>query len=110
MSNLVQNKHSEPSTCTLNEHCICRADNITIVPMYHTNDSLSYQVARCNHCREEWAEYWISYGYIFSSLISRSQQELVSTSDETSQSRSKNIHTNKIYKRIKKEATVKFNG
>jgi hypothetical protein len=84
----LQNKSSKPTTGT-KEHCICASDNITIIPMYHTNDSLSYNVSRCNYCREEWAEYWISYGYILSSLISRSQHELVSTSDETSQSRSK---------------------
>jgi hypothetical protein len=63
-------------------HCICKADNITIIPLYHTKDSLSYQVARCNYCREEWAEYWISYRYIFSSLISARQQESETVSDE----------------------------
>jgi hypothetical protein len=115
MSKLLQNKRIKPITGT-NEHCICVSDNITIIPMYHTNDSLSYNVSRCNYCREEWAEYWISYRYIFSSLISRSPQGLASTSDETSQSqsnngRSKNIHINKTYKRIKIiESKLKSNG
>ena len=82
MSNLVQNKCGNHITCTLNEHCICRADNITIVTMYHTNNSLSYQVARCNYCREEWAEYWNCYRYIFSSLISARQLESETVSNE----------------------------
>ena len=60
MSSLIQNRCS-PSIAKINERCICKADNITIIPMYHTCDSLSYQVSRCNYCREEWAEYWISY-------------------------------------------------
>jgi aspartate carbamoyltransferase regulatory subunit len=81
MNSLEQNK-CDNLTSTLNEHCICRADNITMVTMYHTNDSLSYLVARCNYCREEWAEYWISYRYIFSSLIFALQQESESVSDE----------------------------
>jgi hypothetical protein len=115
MSKLLQNKRVKPITGT-NEHCICVSDNITIIPMHHTNDSLSYNVSRCNYCGEEWAEYWISYKYIFSSLISRSQQGLASTSDETSQSqsnngRSKNIHTNKNHKPIKIiESKLKSNG
>jgi hypothetical protein len=82
MSNLVQSKRSNRITPTLNGHCICRADNITIVMMYHTNDSLSYRVARCNYCREEWDEYWISYRYIFSSLISARQHESEAVSNE----------------------------
>ena len=82
MSKLLQNKSSKPTTGT-NEHCICVSDNITIIPMYHTNDSLSYNVSRCNYCKEEWAEYWICYRYIFSSLISRSQLESAATSDQT---------------------------
>ena len=36
----------------------------------------------CNYCREEWAEYWISYGHICSSFISRRQQESAAESDE----------------------------
>jgi hypothetical protein len=74
MSNLIQKKRSNHITFTPNEYCICRADNITIMTMYHINESLSYHVARCNYCIEEWAEYWISYRYIFSSLISARQQ------------------------------------
>ena len=115
MSKLLQNKRSKPITGT-NEHCMCTSDNITIIPMYHTNDGLSYNVSRCNYCREEWAEYWISYRYILSSFISRSQQESASKSDGTSQSQSNNgqsnnIRTNKIYKRIKiKESKLKSNG
>ena len=69
MSNLVQNERSNHITSRLNEHCICRADNITIVTTYHINDSLSYHVCRCNYCKEEWAEYWTSYRYIFSAYI-----------------------------------------
>lgn len=69
MSSLVQNERSNHITSTRNEHCICRADNVTIVTLYHTNDSLSYYVCRCNYCKEEWAEYWISYRYIFSAYI-----------------------------------------
>jgi hypothetical protein len=74
MGNLIQNRQ-RVSTTRINERCICKADNITIVPMYHTRDSLSYQVSRCNYCREEWAEYWISYRYIFSPLIYQHQQK-----------------------------------
>lgn len=58
-----------------NERCICKAGNITIIPMYCTYDSLSYQISRCNYCREEWAEYWISYRYIVSSLIYQHQYQ-----------------------------------
>lgn len=82
MSKLVQNKPRDPIT-RVNERCICVPDNITIIPMYYTRDSLSYQVSTCNYCREEWAEYWICYRYIFSSLISRSQLESAATSDQT---------------------------
>jgi hypothetical protein len=57
-------------------YCICKADNITIIPLYHTNDSLSYDVSRCNYHREEWSEYWISYKYIFSSIICWHQQKV----------------------------------
>jgi hypothetical protein len=69
MSKLVQNKQSDSSLRT-NDRCICKADNITIFPIYRSNDSLSYHVSRFNYCREEWTEYWISYKYIFSALIS----------------------------------------
>ena len=75
MSKLLQKKSSKPIT-RANGRCICVSDNITIIPMYHTNDSLSYHVSRCNYCREEWTEYWISYKYILSSLISKRRQEL----------------------------------
>ena len=74
MSKLIQNKRGNP-TATINERCICKADNITIIPIYHTHDSLSYHVSRCNYCREEWAEYWVSYRYIFSSFISQRQHQ-----------------------------------
>ena len=97
MSKILQNKRSKPITET-NEHCICISDNITIIPMYHTNDGLSYNVSRCNYCREEWAEYWISYRYIFSALISRSQQESASTSDKTNQGQLKNINAKVVQK------------
>ncbi len=80
MSSLIQNTRST-STARINERCICKADNITIIPMYHTRDSLSYHISRCNYCREKWAEYWISYRYIFYPLISRRQQELAAASD-----------------------------
>jgi aspartate carbamoyltransferase regulatory subunit len=75
MSKLLQNKRNDAISIA-NERCVCVSDNITIIPMYHTNDSLSYHVSRCNYCREEWAEYWISYRYVFSSLISQRQREL----------------------------------
>ena len=78
MSNLVQNKRSNHITSTLNEHCICRADNITIMTMYHTNDSLSYHVARCNYCREEWAEYWVvidTYSLLLYPHVRKSQKQ-----------------------------------
>ena len=73
MTSLIQNRRSTSST-RINEHCICKADNITVIPMYHINDSLSYHVSRCNYCREEWAEYWVSYRYMYSSLIYQHQQ------------------------------------
>ena len=74
MSKLIQNKRGNP-TATINERCICKADNITIISMYHTYDSLSYHISRCNYCREEWAEYWVSYRYIFFSSISQRQHQ-----------------------------------
>ena len=74
MSKLIQNKRDGPSL-GINDCCICRGDNITITSMYHTNDSLAYHVSRCNYCREEWAEYWVSYRYIFSSLIYQHQHQ-----------------------------------
>jgi hypothetical protein len=55
-----------------NKCSICMPDNITILPNY-INDSSSYQVSRCNYCGKEWAEFWISYRYVFSSLIYRHQ-------------------------------------
>ena len=70
MSKLLENKRSGlVGPVATNERCICKADNITIIPMYRTYDSLSYQISRCNYCREEWAEYWISYRYIVSANI-----------------------------------------
>ena len=39
MSSLIQSKRSD-STAKINEHCIFKADNITIIPMYHTRDRL----------------------------------------------------------------------
>jgi hypothetical protein len=59
MGKLIQNKQGEASHRP-NDLCICKTDNITIFPMYRSNDSLSYHVSCCNYCREEWAEYWIS--------------------------------------------------
>lgn len=84
MSKLVQSKRSD-SVIRPNGYCICVSDNTTIISLYHTNDSLSYHVCRCNYCKEEWAEYWISYRYIFSSLISARQQDSETVSDESSE-------------------------
>jgi len=75
MSKLLQKKSSK-SIARTNGRCICVSDNITIIPMYLANDSLSYHVSRCNYCGEEWAEYWIRYKYVSSSPISKRQQEL----------------------------------
>jgi hypothetical protein len=42
----------------------CLSDNITIVPKSR-NDSMSYQLSRCNYCGKEWNEIWLSYRDIF---------------------------------------------
>lgn len=48
-------------------------DNITIIPRYRINNSLSDQVSRCNYCGKEWTEFWVSYAYVTRSLIDRIQ-------------------------------------
>jgi hypothetical protein len=68
MSDLILNKNCYPS----NQTHVCNrylSNNITNVPKYRINNSLSYQVSRCNNCGEEWNEYWISYRNLFSSLV-----------------------------------------
>jgi hypothetical protein len=70
LSNHIVSKFRNLTTTTItNEHRGCVPDNITIIPDYHTSDSLSYQVSRCNYCGKEWGEFWVSYRYIFSSFI-----------------------------------------
>src|ERR687891_507036 len=59
----------------MNEQCICTPNNITIIPVYHIRDSTSYHIVRCNYCGEEWAEFWISYKYVFTSMIDHSQKK-----------------------------------
>jgi hypothetical protein len=44
MSNLTIRKHHD-LTNSDNEHSVCIPDNITSIPKYHINDSLSYQVS-----------------------------------------------------------------
>jgi hypothetical protein len=51
IGNLVHDKLSIRITSNPNEHGICGADNTTIICITH--DSLSYQIGRCNYCREE---------------------------------------------------------
>ena len=51
----------------------CIPNNITIIPRYHINDSLSDQVSRCNYCGKEWNEFWVCYAYVTRSLINRIQ-------------------------------------
>ena len=72
MAELILNSHCDHTKAS--ERDMCVLDNITIIPMYRTNDSLSYQVSRCNHCGKEWEEFWVNYKYIFSSLIDRQYQ------------------------------------
>ena len=72
MSRVILGRHSDHTTAKV-EHGMCKLDNITIIPIHHTNDSLSYQVSRCNYCGKEWGEFWISYRYIFNPLINRHQ-------------------------------------
>ena len=67
MGELILNSHYDYTTTSERDMCIL--DNITIMPMYRTKDSLSCQVSRCNYCGKEWGEFWVSYKYIFSSLI-----------------------------------------
>ena len=74
MSNVILNNHRN-LTVRINEHKICTPDNITQIPLYRTYDSVSYHVSRCNYCGKEWAEFWISYKYIFSSLINQHQHK-----------------------------------
>lgn len=79
MSRVILGRHSDYTTSKA-EHGMCKLDNITIIPIYHTNDSLSYQVSRCNYCGKEWDEFWISYRYIFNPLINRHQFQIESNS------------------------------
>jgi len=72
MGELILNSHCDHTKPSERDMCIL--DNITIMPMYHTKDSLSYQVSRCNYCGKQWGEFWVSYKYIFSSLIDRRYQ------------------------------------
>ena len=72
MCELILNSHYDHTKTSERDMCIL--DNISIKPMYRTNDSLSYQVSRCNCCGKEWGEFWVSYKYIFSSLIDRRYQ------------------------------------
>lgn len=74
MSRLIANTYCD-HTIKTNERNMCVLDNITTIPMYHIQDSLSYLVSRCNYCGKEWDEFWISYRYIFSSLIYRHQHQ-----------------------------------
>ena len=75
VSKLIQNKRSDPNTASISEQCICIRNNITITPIYHIRNSMSYQVVRCNYCGEEWAEYWICYRHMLSSHIDQSQNQ-----------------------------------
>jgi hypothetical protein len=79
MSRLILNNHCDHTTTKTKERNMCVLDNITIIPMYHTNDSLSYMVSRCNYCGKEWGEFWINYRYIHSSWINRHQQQQYQT-------------------------------
>lgn len=74
MSKLIQKKQIDLVTTRTNEQCICMPDNITITPVYHIHDSMSYHIVRCNYCEEEWAEYWTSYRHMVSSLIDHGQE------------------------------------
>ncbi|MGH9975055.1 MAG: hypothetical protein ACRD8Z_04370, partial [Nitrososphaeraceae archaeon] len=74
MSTLILNNHCDHTVKT-NECNMCVLDNITTIPLYHIQDSLSYLVSRCNYCGKEWGEFWISYRYIFSPLIFRHLQQ-----------------------------------
>jgi hypothetical protein len=75
MGKLILENHYNHTDVVTNQRNMCILDNITIMPLYHTNDSLSYMVSRCNYCRKEWGEFWISYGYIFASLIEQHQSQ-----------------------------------
>jgi hypothetical protein len=76
MCSLILGRHSDHTATKTSEHDMCELHNITIIPMYRTNDGLSYQVSRCNYCGKEWDEFWISYRYIFKPLISRYQHQI----------------------------------
>jgi hypothetical protein len=69
VSKLLQNKRSDLVTPRFNEECICTLDNLTLTPIYHIRDSMTYNIVRCNYCGEEWAEYWISNRCMSASLI-----------------------------------------
>jgi hypothetical protein len=60
MSRVILGRHSDHTTAKV-EHGMCKLDNMTIIPIYHTNDGLSYQESRCNYCGKEWDDFWISY-------------------------------------------------
>lgn len=68
MSNMTLREYCD-LTNHANQHSKCIADNITSIPRYHNHNSMSYQISRCNYCGKQWDEFWLSYKYIFSSLI-----------------------------------------
>lgn len=70
---MVMPGRSDVTGITTNECDVCIPDNITIIPLYRINDSLSDQVSRCNYCGREWNEFWISYSYVTLSLITQKQ-------------------------------------
>jgi hypothetical protein len=61
---------------SLDDERICLPDNITMIPNYRTIDSLCYLESRCNYCGKRWGEFWISYRYIFLSLIEQHYQRV----------------------------------
>lgn len=61
----------------INECDSCNPDNITIIPRYRIEDSLSDNVSCCNYCGREWDEFWICYAYVARSLINRRQLEAI---------------------------------
>jgi hypothetical protein len=75
MNKVRRARRTDFTRVVTSECSVCKQDNITITPRYHTKDILSDQVLRCNYCGIEWNEFWICYAYITKSLMNQRQLE-----------------------------------
>ena len=75
MTEVRRARRTDFTRVVTSEYSVCKQDNITITPRYHTKDILSDQVLRCNYCGREWNEFWICYACVTQSLINQRQLE-----------------------------------